>query len=170
MTSTTRKRLLKELQQSNNLPESVVFLKPISDFDLYEWKAIIHPSQNLNSFYKNGYFELFIKIPESYPLEPPKISFILNNNNKSKNNFKICRLIPHCNVDFKTGEICIDILKSENWSPAWTLQSALLAILVLLDNQEPDSPLNVDMANLFRINDKIAINSLINYYITNFSY
>lgn len=43
----------------------------------------------------------------------------------------------------KTGEICLDVLGSQ-WSPAWTLSSALTAVIALLDSPEPDSPLNVD--------------------------
>ncbi|CAG8721093.1 9297_t:CDS:2, partial [Scutellospora calospora] len=36
-----------------------------------------------------------------------------------------------------------DILKAA-WSPAWTLQSACMAIRLLLSNPEPTSPLNCD--------------------------
>lgn len=43
----------------------------------------------------------------------------------------------------QTGEICLDILKT-TWSPAWTLQSVCRAILALLSQAEPDSPLNCD--------------------------
>lgn len=165
----TKKRLLKELKDSNNLPDNIIYLNPINESDLFNWIAIIHPSINSNSFYKNGYFQLLIKIPLNYPLNPPNISFIVNNdkifNNLCKKNLKISTNIPHCNIDFNSGEICLDILKSDNWSPAWTLKSSLQAILLLLDNQEPNSPLNVDMANLFRLNDISAIKSIINYYI-----
>lgn len=79
--------------------------------------------------------------------------------------YPVSTKIPHCNVDFRTGEICLDILKKETWSPAWTLQSSVLAIVVLLDNPEPDSPLNIDMANLVRGGDATAIKSMINYYV-----
>lgn len=168
MSAAQHKRLLKELSSvanPANLPDSIISLHPINDDDLYHWTAIIHPSKSSNSLYSNAYFKLIINIPPNYPLDPPNISFDLNSDFKNNQNIKISNKIPHCNIDFKTGEICLDILKSDNWSPAWTLTTAILAIVVLLDNQEPDSPLNVDMANLFRLNDKSAINSIINYYL-----
>ncbi|KAG0681692.1 hypothetical protein C6P40_002735 [Pichia californica] len=165
---TSQRRLLKELHDSSNLPESILYLHPIDESNLYIWNCIIHPENSSNSYYKNGYFQLKIKIPQNYPIDPPIISFLIDKNKIDKNkNFKICTNIPHCNIDFKTGEICLDILKKNIWSPAWTLKSAIQAILILLDNQEPDSPLNVDMANLFRLNDKKAIESIINFYINN---
>lgn len=172
------RRLLKEYKQNSdtlNLPDSIISLHPVDETDLFSWTATIHPTKSSNSLYKEGYFQLMIKIPEAYPLEPPKIKFVVDSSSKEEkqllaqtqrcSKIRISTYVPHCNVDFKTGEICLDILKPDNWSPAWTIQTAVLAILVLLDNQEPDSPLNVDMANLFRLDDKLAISSLINYYI-----
>jgi len=46
---------------------------------------------------------------------------------------------PHSSPP-QTGEICLDILKSA-WSPAWTLQSVCRAVVSLLAQSEPDSPL-----------------------------
>lgn len=166
------KRLLKELKQiSNSKNDDIISLNPIVEDNLFYWSAIIHPTSK-DSYYFNYFFKLDIDIPQSYPLEPPKIKFNNNNNNNRKekeeekgNNFKISNFIPHCNVDIKTGEICLDILKHENWSPAWSIETAIVAVLVLLDNPEPNSPLNVDISNLFKINDKIAIKSIINYYL-----
>ncbi|CAG8710706.1 4603_t:CDS:2 [Ambispora leptoticha] len=62
-----------------------------------------------------------------------------------------------------TGEICLDILKSA-WSPAWTLQSACMAIRLLLSTPEPNSPLNCDAANLIRCGDKMGYDSLVRMY------
>lgn len=51
---------------------------------------------------------MLLNVPENYPHVPPKATFTTK--------------VFHPNVHFKTGEICLDILK-QNWSPAWTLQS-----------------------------------------------
>jgi peroxin-4 len=52
----------------------------------------------------------------------------------------------------KTGEICLDVLGSQ-WSPVWTLSSALTAVIALLDSPEPDSPLNVDAGEYYPLLD-----------------
>ena len=56
------------------------------------------------------------------------------------------------------------MLKSE-WSPAWTLMSVCMAIVMLLANPEPDSPFNCDCANLLRNNDKKGYESLVKMYV-----
>ena len=63
-----------------------------------------------------------LEVPDNYPLHPPKATFITK--------------VFHPNVHFKTGEICLDILKTA-WTPAWTLQSVCRAIIALLE--DPDA-------------------------------
>ena len=107
------KRLLKELNDcaKDNNPD----IKLYFDDDIYNLKARINGMKD--SPYEQGIFDLEIKISEEYPLHPPKIKFLTT----------IC----HPNINFETGEICLDLL-SEKWSPSWTLVSALEAIRMLL--------------------------------------
>lgn len=94
-------------------------------------------------------WKLDIQIPNAYPNAPPTIRFVT----------PIC----HPNVHFKTGEICLDLLKT-SWSPVYTIASTLDSIQQLLTSAEPDSPLNIDIAQLFRQGDLIGAEALIRFY------
>ena len=89
--------------------------------------------------YENGVFKLKIIMPNDYPFRPPLISFITK--------------IYHPNVS-STGIICIDILKNA-WSAALKLSTILLSISVLLQNPNPDDPLEGDIAGEFISNKKL---------------
>ncbi len=122
------------------------------DNNIYNWEAsIIGPE---NTPYKDGVFKLEINFPEDYPFHPPKIRFITK--------------IYHCNIN-NSGGICLDILK-DNWSPALTISKILLSICSLIDDPNPDDPLMIDIANLYKTNkekhNKIAA-SYTKQYATN---
>ena len=73
-------------------------------------------------------FIVRLDVPVEYPLTPPAARFVTK--------------CFHPNVNFESGEICLDILKKE-WSPAWSLQSACRAIQSLLGDP------NSDVSNIF---------------------
>lgn len=132
---------------SSNNNEDLIWLKPVTEDNMYQWQAkFIGPR---DTPYANGHFEIKITVSPQYPLVPPKASFITK--------------IFHPNVHFKTGEICLDILKN-SWSPAWTLSTVCRAIISLLSHPEPDSPLNCDAGNLLRYGDTRGFNSLAKMY------
>ena len=139
---TAYKRLLKEFAELKKEKDSNVNLFPDEE-NLYQWKGeIIGP---FATPFQNCKFSILIKISTTYPLTPPEILF------KSR--------IFHPNIHPETGEICLDILK-QNWTPAWTLVNSCRAILVLLSNPEPNSPLNCDAGNLLRNADNRGFSSL----------
>ncbi|KAJ3223818.1 E2 ubiquitin-protein ligase peroxin 4 [Clydaea vesicula] len=146
MSFNTTKRLLKELKSNYKEQKNLLHLYPNSEDHLLLWTAIITADRPFDT----GKFYLEIKIAEDYPNSPPKIKF-LN---------KVC----HPNINFNTGEICLDLL-SNAWSPIFTLKSCVESIIQLLNNPNPDSPLNCDAANLLRCQDYRGYYSLVQMYI-----
>ena len=143
---TSRTRLAKELKEISKDKDPTIRLAPDGE-NLLRWTAQLQgPSETP---FETGTFTVSFVVPESYPLAPPKASFVTK--------------IFHPNVHFKTGEICLDILKTA-WSPAWTLHSVCRAILALMCNPEPDSPLNCDAGNMLRAGDDIAYWSMARMY------
>lgn len=69
---TSIKRLLKEYKTIESLQD--IILSPINSSNLYHWMAKINGPPSTP--YENGWFTLDIKIPFSYPLEPPKVIFL----------------------------------------------------------------------------------------------
>ncbi|KAF2137494.1 uncharacterized protein K452DRAFT_257560 [Aplosporella prunicola CBS 121167] len=145
---TPAKRLLVELQTYQTDPnDALLHLGPVSDDELTRWTAVMKGPTGTP--YENGRWLLTINIPPNYPLTAPIIKFVT----------PIC----HPNVHFKTGEICLDTLKTA-WSPAFTISSTMTCVHQLLTSAEPDSPLNIDIAQLFRQGDKLGAESLIRFY------
>ena len=90
--------------------------------------------------YEGGQYKLEIKIPDTYPFNPPKVRFITK--------------IWHPNISSVTGAICLDILKDQ-WAAAMTLRTVLLSIQALLAAPEPDDPQDAVVARQFQENNKI---------------
>jgi len=148
------KRLMNELQSYNNDPnEALDQLGPVSDNELMHWTAVMNGVPG--TAYEGGRWALDIEIPSNYPLQPPTVVFVT----------PIC----HPNVHFRTGEICLDLLKTA-WTPAYTISTTLSAVHQLLTSGESDSPLNIDIAQLFRQNDWLGAESLIRYYTQTIRY
>ena len=130
---TCLKRLVKELNDFNQNPPEFCAAGPISDNDIQKWQlAFLGPP---DTPYENGVFFLSVKFPNDYPLSPPDVQFITP--------------ILHCNIN-DSGYICLDIIKSGEWSPALTISSVLISIISLLNDPNPDSPLRGDLAQLYK--------------------
>lgn len=130
------KRLQKELSDIMKEPPSNCSAIQANDKDSYHWLGtIIGPE---GSPYAGGIFKLNLYFPVDYPFKPPKVTFQTR--------------VFHPNID-GSGNICLDILK-ENWSPALTVAKVLLSICSLLTDPNPDSPLQSEIAQLYKYNRK----------------
>lgn len=146
------KRLLGELKDYAKDPhECLEELAPVEG-DLLHWTAIMKGVEG--TAYERGRWLLDIKVPDNYPFHPPEVKFVT----------PIC----HPNVHLKTGDVCLDLLKT-TWSPAYTLAFTLTAIHSLLTSPEPDSPLNVDAAALLRAGDFVGYDSLVRVWVVRFA-
>ncbi|KAK2541291.1 Ube2k [Columba guinea] len=99
--------------------------------------------QKLSTVYsqiQRGRYQLEIKIPETYPFNPPKVRFITK--------------IWHPNISSVTGAICLDILKDQ-WAAAMTLRTVLLSLQALLAAAEPDDPQDAVVANQYKQNPEM---------------
>jgi len=85
--------------------------------------------------FEGGQYILDIVIPETYPFNPPKVTF------RTK--------IWHPNISSATGAICLDILKDQ-WAAAMTLRTVLLSLQSLLSSAEPDDPQDAVVAKQFK--------------------
>mmetsp|Transcript_4060 Transcript_4060/g.14527 ORF Transcript_4060/g.14527 Transcript_4060/m.14527 type:complete len:168 (+) Transcript_4060:240-743(+) len=147
-------RLFKELREIQKEKEKMarrgeeedIALLP-NEQSIYLWRAVVKGPDGTP--FEGGRFKLKITCSEQYPLVPPKVEFVTK--------------VFHPNVHFKTGEICLDILKTA-WSPAWTLQSVCRAVIALLSHPEADSPLNCDCGNLIRSGDQRGYWSMARMY------
>jgi len=85
--------------------------------------------------YEGGKFVLEIKVPETYPFNPPKVRFVTK--------------VWHPNISSVTGAICLDILKDQ-WAAAMTLRTVLLSLQMLMASPEPDDPQDAVVARQYK--------------------
>jgi ubiquitin-protein ligase len=126
----TIRRIQNELKEMTLNAPSNCSAGPISEDNLFSWRATIMGPENTP--YHNGVFYLKIDFHEDYPFRPPKIMFTTK--------------IYHCNIN-STGGICLDILKDQ-WSPALSISKVLISICSMLDDPNPKDPLVPEIANL----------------------
>ncbi|CAK60852.1 unnamed protein product (macronuclear) [Paramecium tetraurelia] len=114
----------------------------IDDQDFYKWKATILGSEG--SLYYGGSFKLQIEIPMDYPFRPPKIWFLTR--------------IYHPNIN-SNGQLSLDLLKDQ-WSPALKISKILSVICEVLEDPNPDDPLDPEIAKIYKYNKQFFIQNV----------
>ncbi|XP_063699220.1 ubiquitin-conjugating enzyme E2-22 kDa [Culicoides brevitarsis] len=128
------KREFKEVLKSEEITQCSIKLDIINDNFTELRGEIAGPP---DTPYEGGIFKLEIKVPETYPFNPPKVKFITK--------------LWHPNISSVTGAICLDILK-DNWAAAMTLRTVLLSLQALLAAAEPDDPQDAVVATQYKEN------------------
>nr|CAH7736719.1 unnamed protein product [Callosobruchus chinensis] len=128
------KREFKEVIKSEEVAKCAIKVELVNDSYTELKGEIAGPP---DTPYEGGTFILEIKVPETYPFNPPKVRFMTK--------------IWHPNISSVTGAICLDILKDQ-WAAAMTLRTVLLSLQALLSAAEPDDPQDAVVAKQYREN------------------
>lgn len=143
---TAAKALAMELRGLQKEPlEGVVVKLAGESEDLFKWEvALFGPPDTI---YTGGYFKAHLTFPDTYPFNPPKMTFL--------------EPLFHPNV-YQTGVICISILHppgedatsgerpEERWNPTQSVKTILLSVISLLNEPNTSSPANVDASVAYR--------------------
>lgn len=145
------KRLTKELKITRDQSSADFYVFP-KDENLMIWKGFLPGPADTP--YQKGAFSIEITLHDQYPVSPPKVRFLTK--------------IFHPNINWETGEVCIDILKSE-WSPVWSLIKLGKAISHILVFPNAESPLNCDAGNMIRDGDELGFWSTAELCVENYA-
>lgn len=126
-----------------SLPNFVSISQP-SPADVMNYKITIKPDEG---YYRGGRFSFDLKIPTTYPHEPPKL--------------KCETSVYHPNID-QEGNVCLNILR-EDWKPVLTINSIIYGLLYLFYEPNPEDPLNKEAAELLK-NDRRQFESNVRKY------
>ncbi|WVQ96706.1 hypothetical protein IAU59_003813 [Kwoniella sp. CBS 9459] len=136
MSSTSTRRIQKELSDLMTAPPRGISVVPDEE-NIQLWQiTMIGPS---GTPFAKGKFSLTADFSKDYPFKPPVILF------KTK--------MHHPNID-SDGNLCIGLLKTENWKPATKMSGVLQAIYDLLETPNPDDPLVSSIAEQYRTDKK----------------
>ncbi|EET00088.1 Ubiquitin-conjugating enzyme E2-17 kDa [Giardia duodenalis assemblage B] len=146
-------RLRNEYRNINKMKDTLskegITITPKNSDNLSNWTISIL-TKDKDSPYLGQTHTICVKIPRDYPLSPPECNFTTP--------------MFHPNVKFTNGEICLNILTKDDWSPAISLISLAQSIAGLCSAPNTDSPLNCDASNLVKNGDVRAVRCICQYY------
>ncbi|KAG5980958.1 hypothetical protein E4U55_003439 [Claviceps digitariae] len=134
------KRIAKEYAETSQSPPAGISISLPANSSLHTWQIVLTPPPP--SPYHPGRYGLLLTLPPEYPFKPPHLRFTTR--------------IYHPNVTNDShGNICLALLKPENWKPSTKLAAVLDAVRALMLEPQPDDPLEERIADEYR-RDRIA--------------
>ncbi|KAF6843133.1 Ubiquitin-conjugating enzyme E2-16 kDa 1 [Colletotrichum musicola] len=131
------KRISKELTEVTTSPPSGMSISLARDDNLHTWHVSLQGPENTP--YAGGVFGVIVDLPKDYPFKAPVVKFATR--------------IYHPNItNDHLGNICMGMLKPENWKPATKLAAVLEAVRSLLVEPQPDDPLETRIAEEYKNN------------------
>ncbi|KAK0637011.1 ubiquitin-conjugating enzyme [Bombardia bombarda] len=153
MAQQSLKRIAKELADCKASPPTGMSIDVASEADMRRWHVVLEGPAN--SAYAGGKFGIVVVLPAEYPFKPPTVTFATR--------------IYHPNVtNDSSGNICLSLLKPENWKPATRLLAVLEAVRSLLVEPMPDDPLESRIADEYR-SDRNEYNKNANQYVQRYA-
>ncbi|KAH8649895.1 ubiquitin-conjugating enzyme/RWD-like protein [Xylariales sp. PMI_506] len=146
------KRITKELAECEASPPEGMKIS-YNEADLHKWDIVLQGPAG--SVYAGGNFHITLTLPADYPFKAPQVNFTTR--------------IYHPNVtNDSMGNICLGLLKPENWKPASRVRAVLEAVRSLLVEPNPDDPLEARIADEYR-NDRAAFDRSAKQYVTRYA-
>lgn len=137
MSQTAQKRIQKEFMGLQKTPAIEGSKAELVGDSLSNWTVhIIGPK---NTPYEKGLFKFDFNFPKEYPFHPPVV--------------KCETKTYHCNFD-EEGNICLDLLRKDGWSPMNSIKDVIVAINQLLIEPNPDHPLDASIGEMYQNNMK----------------
>ncbi len=145
-------RLTKEIKEVQTLIDNkstnIVEIKPNVD-DIKNVTVVFKgPAE---SPFSNLDLKISLEYPDDYPFKPPKITFLTK--------------MYHPNISTLNGQICLETVLTDKWSPTLRLPFIIQSITSLLSNPNCENPIEAGVADEYQNNrDKYNENVLVFYH------
>ncbi|KAI0126242.1 ubiquitin-conjugating enzyme/RWD-like protein [Xylariales sp. AK1849] len=146
------KRITKELADCEATPPQGMKITYLES-DIHKWNIVLTGPPN--TVYSGGSFNVTLTLPPDYPFKAPQVQFTTR--------------IYHPNItNDNLGNICLSILKSENWKPASRIKGVLEAVRGLLIEPQPDDALEARIADEYK-NDRPSFDKNAKQYVERYA-